>query len=169
MSIYNTLSVEDSNNPAQSGRHQPSGHKVQHVAHGTAVSPGFGYPDLYIEIAFKSDSQTKLINPANVWTKDVIIMIAPYRQALSEEFHAPTIGVHKEVVGSRLKYRIRYSVNIAGNADFKVGIKDYVSLEKKIPARTGIVIVEGWLDTVTGLGECSCHKIPEPDGKMRVE
>jgi hypothetical protein len=72
-------------------------------------------------------------------------------------------------VGSRLKYRIRYSVNIAGNVDFHVGIKDFVSMDKKIPARTGIVIVEGWLDTVTGLGECVCHKIPEPDGKMRVE
>ncbi len=169
MSIYNTLTVEDSSYPSQLGPTKQGSHKVQHVAHGTAVSPGFGYPDLYIEIAFKSDSKTKLINPANVWTKDVIIMIAPYRQALSEAFHAPTVGVHKEVVGSRLKYRIRYSVNIAGNVDFHVGIKDFVSMDKKIPARTGIVIVEGWLDTVTGLGECVCHKIPEPDGKMRVE
>lgn len=124
---------------------------------------------MYVEIAFKSDSKTKLINPANVWTKDCIIMIAPYRQALSEEFHAPTVGVIKEVVGSRLTYRIRYSVNIAGNADFHVGFKDIVSMDKKIPARTGIVIVRGWLDTVTGMGECTCTKIPAPDGKMQVE
>ncbi len=155
--------------PDQSGRQQSSGHKVQHVAHGTAVSPGFGYPDLYIEIAFKSDSKTKLINPANVWTRDVIIMIAPCRQALSEAFNAPTIGVFKDVVGSRLTYRIRYSVNIAGNTDFHVGIKDFVSFDKKIPARTGIVIVRGWLDTVTGEGECKCEKILEPDGKTHVE
>ena len=169
MSLYNSIAVDNSNHPAQSGHHQSSGHKVQHVARGTAVSPGFGYPDLYIEIAFKSDSKTKLINPANVWTKDCIIMVAPYRQALSEEFNAPTIGVHKHVVGSRLEYSLRYSVNIAGNADFHVGFKDFVSMDKKIPARTGIVIVTGWLDTVTGEGGCKCEKIPAPDGKMHVE
>lgn len=169
MSIYDTLTVEDSSYPSQSGPAKQDSHKVQHYAHGTAVSPGFGYPDLYVEIAFKSDSKTKLINPANVWTKDCIIMIAPYRQALSEEFHAPTVGVKKEVVGSRLTYRIRYSVNIAGNTDFHVGVKDFVSFDKKIPPRTGIVIVRGWLDTVTGIGECKCRKIPAPDGKMQVE
>jgi hypothetical protein len=169
MSIYNTLTIEDSYYPSQARPTQQGSHKVQHVARGTAVSPGFGYPDLYIEIAFKSDSKTKLINPANVWTKDVIIMVAPYRQALSEAFNAPTIGLHKRVIGSRLEYSLRYSVNIAGNVDFHVGFKDIVSMDKKIPARTGIVIVEGWLDTVTGMGECKCRKISAPDGKMQVE
>lgn len=96
-------------------------------------------------------------------------MVAPYRQALSEAFNAPTIGLHKHVIGSRLEYSLRYSVSIAGNVDFHVGFKDIVSMDKKIPARTGIVIVEGWLDTVTGIGECKCRKIPAPDGKMQVE
>jgi hypothetical protein len=169
MSIYNTLTVEDSSYPSQSGPTKQGSHKVQHVARGTAVSPGFGYPDLYIEIAFKSDSKTKLINPANVWTKDCIIMVAPYRQGLSEAFNAPTIGVFKEVRGSRLEYSLRYSVSIAGNADVHLGFKDFVSVDKKVPPRTGIVIVKGWLDTVTGMGECKCRKIPAPDGKMQVE
>jgi hypothetical protein len=139
------------------------------VAHGTAVSPGFGYPDLYIEIAFKSDSKTKLINPANVWTKDVIIMVSPYRQGMSEAFNAPTIGVHKEVRGSRLEYRVRYSVSVAGSADVHVGFKDFVSVDKKVSSRTGGAIVKRWLDTVTGVGECRCEKIGAPDGKMQVE
>lgn len=143
MSIYNTLTVEDSTYPSQSGTAKQGSHKVQHVAHGTAISPGFGYPDLYIEIAFKSDSKTKLINPGNVWTKDVIIMIAPYRQGMSEAFNAPTIGVHKEVVGSRLNYRIRYSVSVAGSADMHLGFKDFVSIDKKVSSRTGVVIVTG--------------------------
>ncbi|RZJ58137.1 MAG: hypothetical protein EOO55_01655 [Hymenobacter sp.] len=169
MSTYNTLAVQASSNQPQAGPTQKSSHKVQHVAHGTAISPGLGYPDLYIEIAFKSDSKTKLINPANVWTKDVIIMIAPYREGMSEAFNAPTIGVHKEVLGSRLNYRIRYSVKVAGSADVHVGFKDFVSVDKKISSRTGVVIVTGWLDTVTGTGECVCKKIGAPDGKMQVE
>lgn len=169
MSTYNTLVIETSKHPLQSGPAKQGSHKVQHVARGTAISPGFGYPDLYVEIAFKSDSKTKLINPANVWTKDVIIMVAPYRQGLSEEFNAPTIGLHKHVVGSRLEYSLRYSVSISGNADVHLGFKDFISVEKKVPPRTGIVIVEGWLDTVTGMGECKCRKIDAPDGKMRVE
>ena len=169
MSIYNTLTVEKVfEHQVPSGPHKKGGHKVQHRARGTAVSPGFGYPDLYIEIAFKSDSETKLINPANVWTKDVIIMVSPYRGTLSESFDAPTIGVDKTVTGPRLEYSIRCSVKLA-SAEASVGIKDYVNVKKTFSAGTGIVIVKGWLNTVTGEGACKCEKIGAPDGKMHVE
>lgn len=96
-------------------------------------------------------------------------MVAPYRQGLSEAFNAPTVGVFKEVVGSRLEYSLHYTISVTGSADVHLGFKDFVSIDKKVPSRTGIVVVKGWLDTVTGVGECKCRKIPEPDGKMRVE
>jgi len=142
---------------------------VQHVAHGTAVSPGLGYPDLYIEIAFKSDSKTKCINPANAYTKDVIILASPYSTGMSEAFHTPKMSFYKDIEGSRLTYRFHYSVKVAGSAKMHVGFKDFVSVEKDIHSMTGVVVVTGWLDTVTGQGECKQHKVPAADGKMHVE
>jgi hypothetical protein len=94
MSIYNVLTVEETAGQQPAKPSQQGSHKVQHVAHGTAVSPGLGYPDLYIEIAFKSDSKTKCINPANAYTKDVIILASPYSTGMSEAFHTPKMSFY---------------------------------------------------------------------------
>lgn len=169
MSLYNTFTVQDFANPLFTEPSQQGSHKVQHVANGTAKSPGFGYPDLYIEIAFKSDSKTKCINPANAYTRDVILLVAPYGTGLSKAFHTPTQSFYKEIHGSRLTYRFLYTVRVAGSAKVHLGYKDLVSIEKDIHSMTGVVIVNGWLDTVSGEGHADAHKVPAADGKMRVE
>lgn len=169
MSIYNTLSIRDSEEHLFAEPSQQGSHKVQHVAHDTAVSPGFGYPDLYIEIAFKSGSKTRRINPANAYTRDVIILVSPYSTGMSEAFHTPKMSFYKDIEGSRLNYRFQYSVKVAGSAKVHLGFKDFVSIDKDVHSMTGIVVVEGWLDTVIGQGECKQYKIPAADGKMRVE
>jgi hypothetical protein len=96
MSFYNDLTEDQQRSLTQVE------HKVQRYFSGTTPSVGLGYPDLYLELFIKTDSKTKLINPANVWSGDVKILVAPFGTGLSEAFHAPTIGVHKEVHGLSL-------------------------------------------------------------------
>ncbi|GAB3635618.1 hypothetical protein GCM10027422_12080 [Hymenobacter arcticus] len=152
MSIYNTFTINKPRRPSQPG------HKVQHKAHGSTPSVGPGYPDLYLEIFFKSDSITKLINPANVWHGDVIILAAPFGTGLSEAFHAPTISLHKAVEGPLLKFDFRYSVSLVGTTKIHVGIGDYFSLDKDVAPVRSFVKVWGWINTVTGEGDFNSKK-----------
>lgn len=144
MSIYNVL-TEDHHQP-----HPQTGHKVQRYFSGTTPSAGYGYPDLHLEIAIKTDSKTKLINPANAWTGDVKIMIAPFGTGLSEAFHAPTIGLHKEIRGPLLSFNFYYTVSLIGTTKVHLGFKDIISIDKDITPSKGLVFVNGTLNTVTG-------------------
>lgn len=153
MGIYNVLSLDQHvRHPAQPG------HKVQHSASGSTPSVGLGYPDLFIQIKFKSDSKTKLINPANVWSKDVIILIAPFNQGLSDEFHAATIRLDKRVEGPILHFSFVCSVRILGEINVHVGIEKYFGVDTKVPPHTGFVKVIGWLNSVTGEGDFNSYK-----------
>ena len=164
MSIYNTFAIDQHQKP----KPMP-GHKVQHHAWGTTPGPMPGFPDLYVNIYYKSDSKTHLINPANVWgTKDVIIMVSPFNEGLSEDFHAPTIDLHKEVVGPLLNFSLKCSVSLLGSAKAHVGFKDFFSIDKEVKSKTVIVKVYGWLNTVTGEADFTCVRAGNFD-KLHVE
>lgn len=152
MSRYNVFTIEQRPSHGQ----QPS-HKVQHIAKGTTPGPGFGYPDLFLEVAFKSDSKTKLINPNNVWY-DVKILVAPFNQGLSEAFHAPTISLSKHVTVSKLEFSFTYSVQVVGTTKIHLGIKDFISIDKETPPQTRFVEVWGWINTVTGAADFGCRR-----------
>lgn len=119
---------------------------------------GLGYPDLYLELFIKTDSKTKLINPANVWSGDVKILVAPFGTGLSEAFHAPTIGVHKEVHGPVLTFGFHYTVSLLGTAKVHLGFKDFFSIDKDVTPSTGLVFVGGSLNTVTGDAQFTSRK-----------
>lgn len=144
MSIYNKLSEN------QQSPNSQIGHKVQRYFSGTTPSVGPGYPDLYLEIFLKTDSKTKLINPNGVWHGDVKILAAPFGVGLSEAFHAPTIGLHKEVQGPVLKFSFHYTVSLLGTTKVHIGFKDFISIDKDVNPSTGVVYVGGSINTVTG-------------------
>ncbi|GAB3635617.1 hypothetical protein GCM10027422_12070 [Hymenobacter arcticus] len=152
--MYNKMTVGLPPRPKQNEQ------KVQHYAHGTTQPAALGYPNLYdmYKYFFKYDSKTKLINPANVWHGDVVLLVAPFGTGLSESFHAPTISVRKEVIGPRLEFNFKYSVSLVDSTKIHLGIDKYFSIDKDVAPITGIVEVWGWVNTVTGEGDVDNKK-----------
>lgn len=162
MSRY-TVTIEQQSHPKPQ-----AGHKVQKRAYGTTSVNKIGYPDLYIEIMYKIDSVTKLINPANLWTRDCIILVSPFNEGLSENFHAPTQGFIKEATGPLLTFSFPCTVDLLGNSKIHLGFKDIISLDREIKPKKGIIMVEGWVNTVKGTADFHALALPS-DYRMRVD
>lgn len=162
MSIY-TVTIEQQSHPKPQ-----AGHKEQHTARGATSVAGFAYPDLYVEVHYKIDSITKLINPANLWTKDCIILASQFKDGLSDNFHAPTIGLDKQVRGPLLTFKFRCTMDLLGSSKLHLGFKDIISLDREIKPRKGIVIVEGWVNTVKGTADFKAYPLPS-EYRMRVD
>lgn len=132
-------------------------HKDRRIARSWLAPAALGYPKLYVEVEYKVNPKTGLINPATK-DQDLKVRCAPYGGTLTDAFNAPAHGVEKTLYGPIAKFSFPFTVEI-GDADVHLNIKDIFSIDKKIAPYRGMVMIEGDLNTVTGDGSCHSRKV----------